>query len=519
MPIEETPQGRSAVYHTGLMIVTAALYVLISLIPTQAESRTSRLTVTQGETLTLRCVFPRGDCSAMQWLTPGGYVTFFNGEKVLKDRRYQLVQHLRNKLIIRLSNVTAADGGVYTCLYYSSPVQRKKVEVTVLAVPSQPVIEVLQVPGKDKYVVNCSTSESWPCPRLTWLIDSGHTEVSGNKKVTIDSDGKRCTASSALRINAFSHLSTTRCIVRHRTLSPGNLTASYKFHVLSTVTESQITQQDGITEQDSPQYTVYVFRLFWKHINNKKVFNVSSVKYLPSNVVMCLYLLVTVSAAEIPERNTTLGAEDPITGENGTTEAATLPPLSEGHTTLEIDVPITRGDGTTETITLTPLSERNTTLGTDDPITRRNETTEAVTLPPSSEGYTTLGINIDTTSKNNHNLSSEFDDTRRKSHNTLVLLLVSLMICVLLVIVYLFLVKLKKAHSTWKKENEVSDQTLESTKSRSNNEDTSGQAKIAAQVTTNKSVAAIQYNNQVSVDAEAPCPPPPQCEETFQSFK
>ncbi|NXV55576.1 CRTAM protein, partial [Molothrus ater] len=60
--------------------------------------------------------------------------------------------------------------------------------------------------------------------------------------------------------------------------------------------------------------------------------------------------------------------------------------------------------------------------------------------------------------------------------NLLLPILVAALILVLLIIVLLFMVKLKKAHGVWKRENDVSEQTLESYKSRSN-EDSPGHEK------------------------------------------
>ncbi|NWT54717.1 CRTAM protein, partial [Erythrocercus mccallii] len=64
----------------------------------------------------------------------------------------------------------------------------------------------------------------------------------------------------------------------------------------------------------------------------------------------------------------------------------------------------------------------------------------------------------------------------KKEKNLLLPILVAALILVLLVIVLLFMVKLKKAHGVWKRENDVSEQTLESYKSRSN-EDSAGHEK------------------------------------------
>ncbi|NXW62508.1 CRTAM protein, partial [Eurystomus gularis] len=64
----------------------------------------------------------------------------------------------------------------------------------------------------------------------------------------------------------------------------------------------------------------------------------------------------------------------------------------------------------------------------------------------------------------------------KKENNLLLPILVAALIFVLLVIVLLFMRKLKKAHGVWKRENDVSEQTLESYKSKSN-EDSLGHEK------------------------------------------
>ncbi|NWV03186.1 CRTAM protein, partial [Ptilonorhynchus violaceus] len=64
----------------------------------------------------------------------------------------------------------------------------------------------------------------------------------------------------------------------------------------------------------------------------------------------------------------------------------------------------------------------------------------------------------------------------KKEKNLLLPMLVAALILVLLIIVLLFMLKLKKAHGVWKRENDVSEQTLESYKSRSN-EDSPGHEK------------------------------------------
>ncbi|XP_064490451.1 cytotoxic and regulatory T-cell molecule [Pseudopipra pipra] len=65
---------------------------------------------------------------------------------------------------------------------------------------------------------------------------------------------------------------------------------------------------------------------------------------------------------------------------------------------------------------------------------------------------------------------------KKKEKDLLLPILVAALIFVLLIIVLLFMMKLKKAHGVWKRENDVSEQTLESYKSRSN-EDSPGHEK------------------------------------------
>ncbi|XP_069803639.1 cytotoxic and regulatory T-cell molecule [Dendropsophus ebraccatus] len=412
------------------MIVAAAVYVLLTLSNVKAESHTSSLSVEEGKAVTLRCVFPGGNGSGIQWLTPKGYTSYFNGEKVLKDRRYELVQSSRNKLIIRLSNVTEADEGVYSCLYYSSPVQSKRIRLTVLAAPAPPSLDVTRIPGKrlkEKYLLTCSTSGGRPCPRLSWLIDN-HTEVHGHHNRRLESDG-RCTAVSDLRISAVTRASSVTCVVRHRTLTPGNLTAAYSFH----------------TE----------------------------------------YAVTSTPSAEKYTQGVTSGRK----GEDETTEIS-MPAqnTTDVNTTSATNEVSSTGNETT--------AENHTTDGAD-----RNVTADIVTFTPSLED-SSLVTGVTTTSDN----TTDYDvlSSGRESQRTLILVLVSLMLCVLLVIVHLFLLKLRKAHYSWKKENETSDQTLESTKSRSNNEETSSQSKNVATTTTNATTPVnashkIQYNTQVSM--------------------
>ncbi|XP_012863660.1 cytotoxic and regulatory T-cell molecule [Echinops telfairi] len=64
-----------------------------------------------------------------------------------------------------------------------------------------------------------------------------------------------------------------------------------------------------------------------------------------------------------------------------------------------------------------------------------------------------------------------------KKSGVLLITLVSFLILTLFIIVQLFVMKLRKAHVVWKKENEIADNIPENYKFRSNNEETSSQEK------------------------------------------
>ncbi|NWV82948.1 CRTAM protein, partial [Dasyornis broadbenti] len=100
-------------------------------------------------------------------------------------------------------------------------------------------------------------------------------------------------------------------------------------------------------------------------------------------------------------------------------------------------------------------------------------TPEDPAVPSSAPTPAQQNPTADVTSKEQNPESKGFT---KKEKNLLLPILVAALIFVLLVIVLLFMVKLKKAHGVWKRENDVSEQTLESYKSRSN-EDSPGNEK------------------------------------------
>ncbi|XP_008824248.1 cytotoxic and regulatory T-cell molecule isoform X2 [Nannospalax galili] len=86
----------------------------------------------------------------------------------------------------------------------------------------------------------------------------------------------------------------------------------------------------------------------------------------------------------------------------------------------------------------------------------------------------------------------------RKS-GILLLMLVSFLIFILFIIVQLFIMKLRKAHVIWKRENEILEHTLEGYRSRSTNDETSSQEKNSK---TSHSKRCMSYITRLYSDAK-----------------
>ncbi|XP_053515458.1 cytotoxic and regulatory T-cell molecule isoform X2 [Artibeus jamaicensis] len=95
--------------------------------------------------------------------------------------------------------------------------------------------------------------------------------------------------------------------------------------------------------------------------------------------------------------------------------------------------------------------------------------------------------------------SPRYQALMKKKSGILLLSLMSFLLFILFIIVQLFIMKLRKAHVTWKKENEISEHTLESYRSRSNNEETSSQEKNGH---TSRSRSCTDYITQLYTEVK-----------------
>ncbi|CAM4612496.1 unnamed protein product [Lepidochelys kempii] len=476
------------------MTFTAVLCI-VALLPLQGdfqEVHTESVTVEEGQDLSLQCDFTGDHESVFTWSDPRGFLIFLKSDRGLKDQRYKLIHYSKYKLSISLSNVTVQDEGTYTCFYYDVPVKTKKVNVTVLAAPSKPLLEIsdIRTNGKEeKIVLSCLTQGSKPPPQITWLLNNG-LEVYGDIKHKFENDGKKCNTISTLIVHAYNRNSTASCVIRHETLRGERLTASFQFeHFMTTTGSAPNVLEISTRTSEHPQHYMESTEATPKSIIQTSPVSISLATSTQQEVVSSQTTVgstqpnfpstvpekpSTTSLPAIPTQqrklpaNTTIWSEVALTvnEEISSTEApatsselatqnanGTIEPeitLNTSEETSVTDVPAISNEQSTQNSNITTGSEMtlNMTSGTEEPSTNHEETT----------------LNCNATIKTN--LNSE--GIRQRQTSVLLPVLVAVLIFVMLIIVLLFMRKLQKAHGIWKRENDTSEQTLESYKSRSN---------------------------------------------------
>ncbi|XP_010019565.1 PREDICTED: cytotoxic and regulatory T-cell molecule [Nestor notabilis] len=387
------------------------------------------ITLKEGEDLNLRCTLSSDDGSARQWLNPRGFAIFLNTQRALRDQRYKLIHYSKDELSIQLSNITVHDEGVYKCFYYGIPFKNKNKTVKVLAAPSNPVMQVSRDTERS-ITLSCYTQGCKPQARITWLLDNG-MELPGDTKHKLEADGKKWTTTSTLTVLAYGPNSTASCIVHHQALGKEKLMASFQFDdLVRTVAKPNLAPStlEGVTRvSENEQATV--------PLGSKQ-------PTIPSAVPEDL---LVPSSASTPTQKTL--QPDVTSTWSEVTPAAAGKEEWTGSSSYHVP------------------SESETAFSGN--IT---EEEAARTEAPLPSGNVTV-ISIITFDKD-----VKFEGMGKKEKNLLLPILVAALIFVLLLIVLLFMRKLKKAHGEWKRENDVSDQTLESYRSKSN-EDSPGHEK------------------------------------------
>ncbi|XP_075028802.1 cytotoxic and regulatory T-cell molecule [Calonectris borealis] len=384
------------------------------------------ITLKEGEDLNLRCTLSSDDGSARQWLNSHGFAIFLNTQRALRDQRYKLTHYSKDELSIQLSNVTVHDEGEYQCFYYGIPFKSKNKTVEVLAAPSNPVLEVSRDTERS-ITLSCYTQGCKPQPQITWLLDNG-IELPGDAKHKLEADGKKWTTTSTLTVLAYGPNSTASCIVRHQALREEKLMVSYRFEDLPrTVTNTN--PAPAALEVDT-------------HVSENEQSTESNQPTVPSAVPEDP--VVTSSASTPTQQNLQTDV---------TSTWSEVTPAAAGKEELAGSLSYRVPNGTETTFSGNV---------TEEELAR----TEA---PLPSENVTVISIIT-------FEQDQKSEGIKKKENNLLLPILVAALIFVLLIIVLLFMRKLKKAHGVWKRENDVSEQTLESYKSKSN-EDSLGHKK------------------------------------------
>ncbi|XP_048418324.1 cytotoxic and regulatory T-cell molecule isoform X2 [Stegostoma tigrinum] len=435
------------------MTVPSVLY-LLAFLGLQASSATLKrenITVLEGESIVLNCTMDRIENSSIEWSNPKWHVIYFNDIRGIRDRRYNLVHYSEAKLFVTLLNTTVEDDGVYTCSYYNHPTVSKEVHLTVLAPPSPPVLNITTrlVKGKEEKVVSCITTGSKPKPQITWLLNN-RMELRGHTKYNPENKGTKFTTTSTLNIKAHDQESRVDCLVRHESLMNNVLRVTYRFDnnynsLGLTETYSQTTNNDFLTSTEDSM------------------------------------LLTNETESNL---NSTFSTEVLLT----TTGQSTFQIIEESSTLSEIESSLTSTPSME--ISLTEIQQNtskdkaelfNSIYGNphnaSENYTEANEwTINSTTVQNLTKNSPLEQGNPNATAKCENNQIMEnngkTEKLRMKQSSALLLILVAFLICGLLIVFQLFVLKIRKEHLKWRKQNDDSDLTVESNKSnRSSNEE------------------------------------------------
>ncbi|XP_039940850.1 cytotoxic and regulatory T-cell molecule [Hirundo rustica] len=441
------------------------------------------VTLKEGENLNLRCTFSTPSSSSnstLQWLNPQGFTIFLNAQRVLRDQRYKLLRHSEDELSIQLSNVTVQDEGIYSCFYYSSHFKSKSQNVEILAAPSHPVLEVSQDSGRG-IKLSCHTQGCKPQPQISWLLDNG-IELPGDTRHQLGADGKKWSTSSSLRILSYGPKVTASCAIQHPALRGQRLMASLPFQDLPSTGCNKSTGLSEDAEVPSPSGNPAVPSSpanpgFSSPSASPEDPLTSSTSTSPEDLVASS-LSTSQKDPEAPSPSTS--PKDPeVSSPSTSPENPGFSNPSASPENPEVSSPSTSQKDPEASSPSAPPEDSAVPSSAPAQPNLPGATSEGTGTAPSANGTEEEppGTEVSPPRENTTGISTlgmrqspESKGFVKKEKNLLLPILVAALIFVLLVIVLLFMVKLKKAHGVWKRENDVSEQTLESYKSRSNEE-------------------------------------------------
>ncbi|XP_078235756.1 cytotoxic and regulatory T-cell molecule isoform X1 [Pogona vitticeps] len=412
-----------------------AMLCVLALFPLQAGAfEQETLTVVEGQNLDLRCVMAAHNGSVLEWRNPREFVIFFQTWRGIRDQRYTITHYSNDALSIRLSNVTVHDEGVYTCFSYSSRIRRKQVKITVLAAPSKVMLEISRVRvdnQEENAVLRCSAWGSKPPPQIMWLLDSG-VELLGDMDNQLEA--KKFNSISIISVQTYTWRSPISCVIRHEALGEEKLTVTLysKASALEKILNG--TEEHSNISTPSPSAGAATLSSNSTLNDSEQQLNTTEAKSsgrMPSASTETPSLTSNTNNAPHKRLNVTKGPS----GVRASSSSASTQILNFQTTDAESN------------------SARNATVGNFS----------AQTTPLSTD-VATLSSQI----TNEANLT--YKEILKKNPSVLFPVLVTGLLFALLIIILLLAIKLWKAHQEWKKENDILEQTLESNRSKPNDD-------------------------------------------------
>lgn len=393
------------------------------------------VTVTKGQTVDLSCPIINAHQS-VEWKNPEGYIMFFKHNqaevsKGVKDQRYTIKDLSESEFIVSISDVTFKDGGNYTCSHYDTHITEKTVQLTVLG---NPIMTKAKRGGR--FDMKCIAKGNHFPPQIFWKLDHG-PEILANSQVLRESE--IYVSKAMLSVQSVENRITVECLVRHPALHSQPLIDFVKIGKNS-IKASQTTTTRLTTAQ--PQRPTEVRRTTTSWLDGR------TTVYLTTRDV-------TGFPSESSKELSTVPSSQ-LFSSNKPRTLTTPTGLSVNHVTSTGSLLSTSDSlrGRNDTISNTIRTTGWTSV---------SETTEVITSYNHTEGNTTGSFN-----------GSKMQ-TRTKGNSPLLVLLVTCLIFGLLVVVIFFAMKLRRAHITWKRENDDSDPSEESSKSKSSQEEKNSQ--------------------------------------------
>ncbi|XP_061828387.1 cell adhesion molecule 2b isoform X1 [Nerophis lumbriciformis] len=180
---------------------------------------TQNVTALEEAAANMTCRVDFNDNTSLQWSNPAQQTLFFGDKKALRDNRIELVRASWQELTIRISNVSLADEGQYTCSLFTMPVKTTKAFLTVLGVPQRPEITGFTRPALEDEVIalTCTTSGSKPAAHLRWFRND--KEVQGSMEVTPRGKSFLVTSSLYFQVQRGDDGVAYTCMVEHGSLN------------------------------------------------------------------------------------------------------------------------------------------------------------------------------------------------------------------------------------------------------------------------------------------------------------